>query len=497
MTAWNLRGSSNLEGTSLLSEISTYHLVHAQNIDGLGGLPRMLWQRTEHSDHQFALGAMRIAAAIGVLLLVAACASHGPPPGMPQPLGTLAIVPSETVPRSNFATFAKGRTQGAATGAIVAGGATAAAVLIVVATAGAAAPYALVFAPVMVAAGGAGGAAVGAVSAVPADKAREVETMLRESAMRLDSQQAFAAHVAAAVQADSALRRGPPSDARSIIEVNVIAIELEGCIARRMFDPDACPGGTRNPALGLSLHVATRLVRANDGEEIFNREFRFRGPRRQLASWMADDARHFHEELARAYEELGGRVADELLLAGSVEIPQRRSFGRLPGVDPEYGLCGLGPRTPAAKPYDIAEIAAAPFTTKHPDVCEGSVLHFSEVDSPRPLLVWEEFPRQLDRETLDASLLRAITDVTYDLKVWRVEDCAHAALAYSRRGLPAPEHRLEEALQPGNRYFWSIRARFSIDRRGMATPWAFFAPGTSCEVKDVPEGQYHRFATPR
>jgi hypothetical protein len=428
--------------------------------------------------------------------LLSACAAYGPSPQIPSALGSLAIVPSASLPKSNFATFAKGRPQGAVIGGLVGGGASAAAIIVVIAgTGGAAAPYVLLGAPFIVAADTAAGAVAGANFAVPADKASEIEAALRDSSAQLQSQRALAQRVAAAVADDGALSLGTMPHAQSVLELSVLSIELEGCKARHLFDPDACPGGTGNPALALSVRASASLARAEGGEPLFSREFHYRSPRRQLARWTAEGARLLDEELGRAYDDLASRIGEAILLAASIDLPLPSSLGRLPGIDPEYGLCGLAPRSPAARPYDIGELFAVPFTRRR-ESCDVSPLQDRVVDSTQPLLVWDAFPRQLDRERLDAAFLRRISGVSYELKVWSVEDCARSALVYSRSGLATPQHRPQVALQPGSRYFWSVRARFALDGQPMALPWSHFVPGTGCEEKEVPDERYHRFATP-
>ncbi|MFL6572960.1 MAG: hypothetical protein ACJ8G4_14485 [Burkholderiales bacterium] len=42
-----------------------------------------------------------------------------------------------------------------------------------------------------------------------------------------------------------------------------------------------------------------------------------------------------------------------------------------------------------------------------------------------------------------------------------------------------------------------MRARFVVSGHAKATPWSFFAPGTTCELAEIPDGQWHRFVTPR
>lgn len=394
-------------------------------------------------------------------------------------------MPSDAVPRSNFATFSKGRPQGAATGALAGGTTSALAVVIVAGTAGAAAPYALVLAPLFIGAGAVGGAVGGTVAAVPADKSQEIESAIRAWSASLDSQHALARRVGAVAGKAGVVPLAPRPQAGSALEIAIEAIELEGCVARTLFDPSSCPGGTRNPALALTLQARARLVATASGEELFARGFHYHSPRRELARWVADDGRLLTEELERAYQDLAERVHDAFFLTSSAQIAQSSTLTGMPG-SADYGLCWLAPRSPAARPLLISELWALPFAKG--EICESSDLHFPTVDSLQPLLRWDAFPRPVDSQE--------VTAITYDLKVWDVEDCARHAVVYERAGLRFPEHRLEAPLEPGRRHFWSIRARFFASGYTKVTPWSFFAPGTTCELAEVPDGQWHRFVTP-
>lgn len=400
---------------------------------------------------------------------------------------TVSIVPSQEVPRSNFVTFAKGRPQGAASGALAGGATTTAAMVIVVGTAGAAAPYALVLAPLFIGAGAVGGAIGGTLAAVPADKAKEIEAAIQASTASLDSQRALAQRVDSVAAKAGVVPLAPRPQADSVLELAVEAIEFEGCVQRMLFDPKSCPGGTTDPVLALTVESRARLVVAASGEELFARRFRYHSPRRRLARWAADDARLLTEELERAYQDLAERIHDAFFLTSSTQIAQSPTLTGLPGSSPEYGLCWLAPRSPAAQPVLVSELWTLPFAKG--ETCESSAIRFPAVDSLQPLLRWDAFPRAVDSHDVDA--------VTYDLKVWEVEDCARRALVYERTGLRLPEHRLEAALGAGTRYFWSFRARYGARGGTMATPWSFFAPGTTCELAEIPDGQWHRFVTPR
>jgi hypothetical protein len=49
-------------------------------------------------------------------------------------------------------------------------------------------------------------------------------------------------------------------------------------------------------------------------------------------------------------------------------------------------------------------------------------------------------------------------------------------LVYTKRGLVTREHTLETPLQPNARYFWSIRAHFTLDGKRRATEWSELLP---------------------
>ena len=87
-------------------------------------------------------------------------------------------------------------------------------------------------------------------------------------------------------------------------------------------------------------------------------------------------------------------------------------------------------------------------------------------------LSWNSFPTE-DYEPLRGR----ITDVTYELRIWKGyaplrDHRAPETLVYSRSGLSHPLHDVEDALSTHSAYVWSVRARFKLDGRPRATPWA-------------------------
>ena len=103
--------------------------------------------------------------------------------------------------------------------------------------------------------------------------------------------------------------------------------------------------------------------------------------------------------------------------------------------------------------------------------------NYARVDSLRPTLRWERFPRPADIRAGKDGWLDRTRNVTYDLRIWRSERDASEArlfpgdLVYSRNGLPESAHRVESPLTRDTKYVWTIRARFELDGKPRATEW--------------------------
>jgi len=143
----------------------------------------------------------------------------------------------------------------------------------------------------------------------------------------------------------------------------------------------------------------------------------------------------------------------------------------------------------------------------------GDILDWTKVDSLQPTFRWEPFPGThqayawagigpfvvVDKES--------VRDVTYDLKIWTVASGVPAELAYEREGLTEPSHHLERPLKPDTKYYWSVRARFSLDGKPRATEWSLSsipcppASGLECargvarRTGTIPPPNHYRFKT--
>jgi hypothetical protein len=298
---------------------------------------------------------------------------------------------------------------------------------------------------------------------LPAATTQEVESAIDKAVAALDVQQALAAELATLVKRDRAIRLAPPGTPGidTVIEVAVATIGFDGCIANNQ---ECRPPHT----LHLFMRGQARLVRVADGAVLFEWPLDYASGPHELTRWVADNGRLLGEELALAYRELAERVYDE-------------AFRIAPGLPFVSNLwesrCWLEPLYPGPS-------------------------FSSRVDSLQPTLRWTAFPREIDRAQLDPSVLRQISGVTYDLRIWD-EDPAQRArpwnlqwrnrIFYERTGLAAPQHTLEAPLAPASRFWWSVRARFAMQGKPMATRWM---RQSKCFSYDLFLG-YYELTTPK
>jgi hypothetical protein len=117
------------------------------------------------------------------------------------------------------------------------------------------------------------------------------------------------------------------------------------------------------------------------------------------------------------------------------------------------------------------------------------------VPTPTPTLRWERFPTSA-AEKKAPDLVARMRRVRYDLIIARESNSASGDIVYAREGLPAPIHTVERPLQPGARYFWSVRARFELDGRERVTDWS--TTHAYAAVRVAPPGVYtYRFRVHR
>lgn len=446
--------------------------------------------------------------AAAVLTAVVACATT-PEPLAPETrtrLGHVAVVALPSAPNVEFHTFAKGWAAGAAKGGaqgLVNGLLSA---LVDLNRNPPSGPYAGVFTLVALVVEAAAATVVygvaGGIQAVPADTAEQLEGKLhaRLGDVRLADDLAERIHAVAAERpelAQYAVTRVPASAAapaldelaRSGVDTLVeVQITDAGFRGGSRFEPDA--------SFYLSAHL--RLLATATGEELYTRDFQFLSRARPFENWFVDGSRALTTTFAQAMASLADRISDELFMTTS--FPFASGILALPGKR-EFGSCWFYPVDPAV------DYTSLWYSMAHNE--PGIHIHYSKVESVDPLLRWEPFPRPRDRKPDNASVLNAISDVTYDLKIWEAQGDFPERLMYDVRGLDQPEYRPTPSLKPATKYFWTFRARYQLAGRPQVTRWAFSnlpsnaaadwpqrPAGGSCELDAIPAANYYRFATP-
>lgn len=432
-------------------------------------------------------------------VLQSGCATLPSPPSteMRAQVRTIAIVSARYAPESSFVSAAPGQISQAGALLLIGGGLVLAVGLVASAMSG----------------GGTGLAVLGVLytgvlagigspqETVPSGKEREIEQAIAHTVGALDTRQALARHLASAVEKEPGIRLQSvsasdpetPTDRPSyaglrtagvdtVLEISVAAIGFEVCADPLVYPK--CPGKAEDPLISLFVKAHARVVRVTDGAEIYARTFWYESRPRTNQEWAERDGQPLAQAFEFGWRDLAGRIVDELFLVTPVPLPTPGIFAAR--GNPYADHCWLRPLYP--------EKSNAP------------------VDSLRPHLRWESFPRALDHERGDPALIAMIRDVTYDLKIWEPDDYAPGQLVYERYGLPEPSHRVEISLQPDRSYFWSFRARFTIDGRPMATRWASGSFSGSwvhgprdeqgahllevCHSDQISFHNYYRFMTP-
>ena len=214
-----------------------------------------------------------------------------------------------------------------------------------------------------------------------------------------------------------------------------------------------------NPALGLFFTVRGRLVRVADGEELHETTVSYRTPRGTFAQWAENDASRLSAAMEDAYDVLSREIVEEIFLVHQLRQADEGPFIRRQGLRAEYPPSG------------------------------------KEIETLRPTLRWEAFPRPIDLEEGRQEPLEGVGEVIYEIKVWREDNGEPGEVVYERKGLPASSHTLEVSLEPATGYFWSARAWFTYRGKRRVTAWGSYL-AAKLPVKIVPSRYLYRFKTP-
>lgn len=422
-----------------------------------------------------------------LLFLVAAGCVSVPRPATPFPEhpGRVAVTTTDNLPKLEFRGIAESTGEGAAIG----GGATLLGCLGAMAPATCAGPFCGPMLVLWVGVCGVAGTAGGVVGAVATPSAREQ----KKSSSRLQSalaargiQETLRVRVAEAAAArhvdivdpfagndttgdDNA---SPGASALSIstmsigtTNVGAVKADSEFVLEVALTDIGARGHGLSSPLQAfMTAHV--RLLRTTDHAAITAFDLDWEGATRKRADWLVDNGQPLVAELEHGYREMAAAIADRAFLLYPVPDRKPHANGTLSAV---FGLAALAPTTP---------------TVLTGDRLLGPSIEWKTADSLQPLLNWQEFPRDVDLAAAPQDMAR-VRNVRYDVVIARARDYMPAEIVYRREGITGNTHRLEQPLEAGERYFWSVRARFEFDGRERVTEWS-----------DLQYGRFGKFAAP-
>ncbi len=339
--------------------------------------------------------------------------------------------------------------------------------------------------PVAVVVGGTAGAVWGGVKGTPKKVAKALESRLDEVLRDFDPQQELCRKVlynaeqrawadVAYVDLTALGEEGGPVEEKckrlqgqeygSVLEITVIGIELGG-------------GEGSNPELAWHLRAAARLVSLDSSNAFYQRDFEYYSTSKRFSELKIQETEEIRADLVAAFEALASIIVDVLFFQTQVTLDWGRFW---PTGLKDGGCCWHCPQSP---PLDYSFWKAA--------------LQYPQASSLDPVLEWDQFPDEKERQLIKENTGGDISEVHYDLRVWQAEKGQPVELVYERSGLASPNHQLEEPLQPDSPYFWSFRACFQLEGRRACTPWAFSAsPGAPCTARPIPFDNYYRFRTP-
>ncbi len=274
----------------------------------------------------------------------------------------------------------------------------------------------------------------------------------------------------------------------------------------RLKDIGFIAGPGPDPLTALFLAAEFRAVRIADGYELSADETIYVSRKRKLSEWLGDGAQLLRLELDTGHAHMAERIIEKVFLVQEIA---------------PLSAWAIGPCM-----FEI-------YSPKTPGIRFGhNYLNTPQIDTRRPLFRWEVFPRERDRNNDSAKLLSRITDITYDLKIWKTHDGYPQEVVYEKTGFSpvlntidiqtpdvsyplngsstyktvpraVAEHRIEKQLEPSTVYFWSIRARFKLDGKIRVTKWTYSRgpyPWPSitdpCSSDHIDVMHFYRFITP-
>ena len=262
----------------------------------------------------------------------------------------------------------------------------------------------------------------------------------------------------------------------SLLELSILEIRYQG-------------SGNDDAPVCLHMTARGRKIDAVSGTVIYELEYSRTMECQTVAQWVTEGGSRFSTALEHGYQLLAENLVDELYLIYSPPPCERGT--RDPGRPvPEYVLAPITPRAPDMY-LDFRSM-----TKRGKHVLGWGGMHFVDVDNLTPNLSWESFPRPFDM-MVDES---RFTNITYDVRVYlgSVRNglvAEPSTLLHEATGLVEPQYSIATPLQPCSRFFWTVRARFTLNGTRRVTEWAGAYYTAGGEISPSHE-YYYPFRTP-
>ena len=325
-------------------------------------------------------------------------------------------------------------------------------------------PLAALLLPIMVPVGIVAGAAAGHAEGSPPQEIKHSAQDWQKAMSSLHMQERLRTKLMAALseaQASPQLRlyadAGPTTPdekptyrefkEQTVLEAGVVRVEL-------------VPLGQDRKENSYRLAVTTHARAVDPSRQLVLDEMThvFRSPAHTVSEWLQDNATAFTQAMNDAMEETAHDIVTEFF---RIYYPPA-----------------------SAEPGDSRQSAVPYFYLQplYPGVDRWPWTSTTQVDSLRPTLRWESFPRSFDLSSSNGQAIQ-FTQVSYDLALYSVNantvreepSTTHfvpGPLVLQVTGLTEPRYRLEEPLVPCGRYAWTIRARFLLNGHPRWTEWS-------------------------
>lgn len=210
-------------------------------------------------------------------------------------------------------------------------------------------------------------------------------------------------------------------------------------------------GATTNLPSPVSVRTRVRVVRLWDSREIYNRSYSFVSERRLFREWGAQSGAALRHALETGFEQIAEQIVDDLLLV----------YPLMPG----FAITGAGTNQ---RNY-VVEALLPPV---HQYWYAGSAVA-SLATTLEPTLRWRDFPGEKVLSADFQAKLRQLSDLRYDLRVYRLDGERNTARTIiERNNIAANEYRITQPLAPNTQYAWTVRARFALDTGERTTRWS-------------------------